>query len=87
MAVENEAMRRGAVGRSPFPSLEQHRVEVALELLHLLRHRRRRVAELVGRRDHGPRPVDGDERPESLQIDHVAIVRDQANDSELVLNP
>ena len=67
-------------------TLEQHRVEVALELLDLLRDSRRRVAEPFGRGDHGAGAIDGDEGAKSLQIDHEAIVRGQANNSELVLH-
>ena len=67
-------------------ALEQGGAEVAFELLDLLRHGRRRVAELIGRCDDGARPRDCRECAQALQVDHEAMLRDQVNDSELVLH-
>ena len=92
-AVEQLATLAGegttAVGEQHAASaaFQEHRVEIALELLDLLRHRGRRVAESIGRGHDRAVAVDGDERTKSLKIDHEAIVRGQGKDSELVLHP
>ena len=67
-------------------SFEQYGVEVAFELLHLLRDGGRGVAEPIGGGHDRAVAVDCNERAEALKVDHEEIVRFHVKDSELVLH-